>query len=125
MSDDVIPGTVSLAEAKRRRDAKAKRAKQKLNGGAPPLPAPAIISPADLAQLPVPERQSCVRGWIPIGACSVIFGNGGEGKTLLAQMLQSCTAIARPWLGLATTPLPSLGLRRGHARRSAHPADED
>jgi RecA-family ATPase len=63
--------------------------------GAPLLP----INPATLDGLPVPERRWLVPNWIPFGRVTALYGAGGEGKTLLAQMLATACAIGAPWLG--------------------------
>ncbi len=68
----------------------------------------APINPATLAGQPVPERQWLVAEWIPIARVTALYGAGGEGKTLLAQMLATAFAIGKPWLGLPTRRARSL-----------------
>lgn len=64
-------------------------------------PAPFIsIDPATLYGLPVPQRQWLVPDWIPMARATSLYGAGGEGKTLLAQMLATSCAIGALWLGL-------------------------
>jgi RecA-family ATPase len=48
----------------------------------------------------VPERQWVIDGWLPKGQVALLTGEGGAGKSLLAQQL--CTAIAfeQPFMGL-------------------------
>ena len=50
----------------------------------------------------VPERRWLVRDWIPFGYVTALYGDGGTGKSLLAQMLATATAIRQPWLDLET-----------------------
>jgi RecA-family ATPase len=59
-----------------------------------------FINPTDLTDLPVPERRWLVPDWIPTARATALYGPGGEGKTLLAQMLATACAIGKPWLGL-------------------------
>ncbi len=70
----------------------------------------AIIDPAALQALPVPERRWIVHDWLGCGHTTALYGNGGVGKTLLAQMLMTATALGRPWLGQITRPCRSLAL---------------
>ena len=59
------------------------------------------IDPTTLADIPVPERQWLVPDWIPMGRATSLYGAGGEGKTLLAQMLATaCSLDGVKWLGL-------------------------
>jgi RecA-family ATPase len=59
------------------------------------------IDPATLHGLPVPQRQWLVPDWIPMARATSLYGSGGEGKTLLAQMLATACAIDdAKWLGL-------------------------
>ena len=71
------------------------------------------LRPIDLAAWhgrKIPHRQWLVRDWIPMGYASSMYGDGGAGKTQLAQMLQTSCAIGRPWIGLETCQCPSVGL---------------
>jgi len=51
-----------------------------------------------------------VPDWIPYGVVTGLYGDGGLGKSLLAQQLQTSTALGRPWLGLSTEKIASLGI---------------
>jgi RecA-family ATPase len=51
-----------------------------------------------------------VREWIPWGHVTALYGDGGTGKSLLAQMLMTACVIEKHWLGLDTTPCPAIGL---------------
>jgi RecA-family ATPase len=61
-----------------------------------------LINPAGLEGKSVPERRWLVPNWIPLARATSIYGAGGEGKTLLAQMLATACAIGKPWLGQST-----------------------
>lgn len=66
------------------------------------------IDPSMFAGEPVPERQWLVADWIPMARVTAIYGAGGEGKTLLAQMLATACAIGAPWLDLPARRCHSL-----------------
>jgi RecA-family ATPase len=68
----------------------------------------ASINPAELAGLPVPQRRWLVPDWIPLSRVTALYGPGGEGKTLLAQMLATAAAIGAIWLGLPVLRCKSL-----------------
>jgi RecA-family ATPase len=61
-----------------------------------------------LAQLPVPVRQWAVDGLMPLFKTTLLTGRGGVGKSLLAQMLCTCTALGRPFLGYPVREMPAL-----------------
>lgn len=56
------------------------------------------FSLAELASYPVPPRRWLVQDWVPMAAVTLLYGDGGTGKSLLAQDLMSCTATGIPWL---------------------------
>jgi len=74
---------------------------------APPL---AFTDPTRLHGLPIPERQWVVPGWLPSAAVTLHYAAGGEGKTLLAQMLMTSVATGTPWLGLEVQRCRAMGL---------------
>jgi RecA-family ATPase len=47
-------------------------------------------------------RRYIVDGWIAAGSAALLAGEGGAGKSLLGQLLCSCVALGRPFLGYAT-----------------------
>ena len=59
---------------------------------------------------PTPERRWLVPGWIPQGQVTMLSGDGGIGKSLLAQQLMTAAALGRNWLGLSVTPCKTLAL---------------
>jgi len=69
-----------------------------------------IICPADLEYDAVPEREWIVLGWLPIGCTTANYGDGGVGKTLLAQQLMTACATETQWCGYAVLPCRSFGL---------------
>lgn len=73
-------------------------------------PALEVFNPSSLEGKPVPERKWAVKDWIPWGVVSGIYGDGGIGKTLAIQQLQTCMALGINWFGIATQPLRTLAI---------------
>lgn len=73
-------------------------------------PALATIDPVRWQDQPVPERAWRVPEWLPDGAVTSLYGDGGLGKSLVAQQLITAAATSRPWLGLPVTPCRTLGV---------------
>ena len=59
---------------------------------------------SELEGQPIPARQWLVEGLIPSGTVTLLGGDGGTGKSLVALQLAASTALARAWLGLSVTP---------------------
>jgi RecA-family ATPase len=72
------------------------------NDRAPPQEPLVAVDPVALFGIPAPHRQWLVADWIPMSRVTAIYGAGGEGKTILGQMLATACAIDKPWLGLRT-----------------------
>jgi RecA-family ATPase len=68
------------------------------------------IDPSRLDGRPVPEREWLVEGLIPARAVTMINGDGGIGKSLLAMQLMTCCALDRPWLGKETAHVKAMGV---------------
>jgi RecA-family ATPase len=68
----------------------------------------AAIDPATLVGTAVPQRRWLVPDWVPMARATALYGAGGEGKTLLAQMLATACAIGADWLGLTALRCRSL-----------------
>lgn len=49
-----------------------------------------------------PARRWVVEDWIVEGAVNSLYGDGGLGKTLLAQQLACCVSMGATWLGMPT-----------------------
>jgi len=74
------------------------------------MPSPVIVSPTALAGRPLPPRRWIVRDWIPCGVVTALYGDGGLGKSLMAQQLQTATALGSPWLALPVAKVVSLAV---------------
>jgi RecA-family ATPase len=89
-----------------------KRARSNGDAGAhePRTQSPLVtVSPATLHGVP-PERQWLALNWIPYSVVTGIYGDGGLGKSLLAQQLQTGTALGATWLGLPVEKCASIGV---------------
>jgi RecA-family ATPase len=62
------------------------------------------------AGLTPPERDFIVEDWLPTGVTTSLYGVGGVGKTMLAQLLGSYVAGGRLFFGKPTMQAPVLGV---------------
>ena len=69
-----------------------------------------IINPASLAGTQPPAREWIVPGWLPVGAVTLCYGDGGTGKTLMAQQLMTSCATGGHWIGLDVLRCRSVAL---------------
>lgn len=56
------------------------------------------------------ERQWIAQDWIPMGVITGLSGDGGMGKTLLAQQLLYAAGVGGSWLGIKIPKLRGLGV---------------
>lgn len=61
-----------------------------------------------LAGLEPPPRQWAIKGWLGFGHVTLLVGQGGIGKTLLAQQMASSMALGREFVGEVPRPLKVL-----------------
>lgn len=54
---------------------------------------------SDLAGKEVPPREWLVPDLVPAGTVTLLTGDGGTGKSLVALQLAAACAMGRPWLG--------------------------
>lgn len=64
------------------------------------------IDPRDWKGKPVPPRRWLVPDMLIRGNVTMLNGDGGVGKSLLAQQLATALALGRPFLGMPTQPRP-------------------
>ena len=57
---------------------------------------------------PIPERQWLLNQWFPKRAVSLLFGQGGVGKTLIVQQLANAVAEGEAFMGIGTSKMPVL-----------------
>lgn len=60
-----------------------------------------VVTGSALVGREIPARQWLIRDLIPSGTVTLLAGDGGTGKSLLAQQLAVAVATGRPWLGNA------------------------
>lgn len=77
----------------------APRSKQAPGGAAKKAVTLNIINAASLAGLPVPDRRWLVEDMIPEAKVTLLYGDGGSGKSLLALQLACSTALGSDFLG--------------------------
>jgi RecA-family ATPase len=115
VADDIVPdglldiafrGGIVQPELRRGADKAQKRPVDKPDSDDPTgqaatdVVALAPVNPASLDGLSVPERRWLVPDWIPMFRATSLYSAGGEGKTLLGQMLATACATDARWLGL-------------------------
>jgi RecA-family ATPase len=72
-----------------------------------PNPAPSTLASLLASQR---KREWIVPDWIPKGVVSSLSGDGGMGKTLLAQQLLYATGLGGKWLGIDVPAVRGLGV---------------
>ena len=82
----------------------------RLRTGAAPAPILNVIAPAELDGRWIPPREWVVEDWLPIGTVTANYGDGGTGKTLLAQQLMTSASADVAWCGYQVLQCRSFGL---------------
>lgn len=67
------------------------------------------IDPTTWAGRSPQPREWVVDGWMPKGEVTLLYGDGGVGKSLIAMQFATCAATSRPWLGQNTRPSRVMG----------------
>lgn len=68
-----------------------------------------LTAPIALQGLEVPRRSWVVPAWVPSAQVTMLGGDGGIGKTLVAQQLLTACAAGRDWLGLPASHIKACG----------------
>lgn len=76
----------------------------------PALPPLRMVDPTSLQGAPVPERKWLVPDWLPWRQTALFYGDGGTGKSLLAQQLMTSASLGKAWLGIDVTKCRTWGL---------------
>jgi RecA-family ATPase len=63
-----------------------------------------------LAGQPVPVRPWIVPDWVPMRQVTLLSGDGGVGKSLLALQLMAAASSGTPWIGLQVERVATFGL---------------
>jgi AAA domain len=111
------PGEADGAGAGREEVQKARRPDAESQKPPPELP---YFAASIFADRPVPPRSWHVKGVIPGRTVTLLFGDGGTGKSLLAKQLLASTALGLPWLGLSVEPGPCLFITAEDDRDEIH-----
>jgi hypothetical protein len=67
-----------------------------------------------------PQRRWIVSEWLPEGEVTSLYGDGGVGKTLLAQLLGTAVATGMPFFGLPVQQMPVLAVLCEDTRDELH-----
>lgn len=79
----------------------------------PPRPALPPLKCIDLASFvgkAIPARKFILPPFVPVGVATLLYGDGGLGKSLLGQTAQTAGALGSEWCGIACEPFSSLGI---------------
>ena len=68
-----------------------------------------ITNPIALHEKKIPERRWLVPGWIPLRNVTMLGGDGGVGKSLVAMQLMTACTIGAKWLRSETMRCKTLG----------------
>ena len=83
-------------EPRRRRPARGRAAAPTVAENIKP-----IVWPEMLGRY-APPRRFVAKGWIPYGCVTSLYGQGGIGKSMAAQLLGTAVVTGRYWLGIET-----------------------
>lgn len=67
-----------------------------------------VVDPITFEGKPIPPREWAVEGMVPLKATTLLYGDGGLGKSLLAQMLATASAMGKDFLGVPTRSMRTL-----------------
>jgi len=67
-----------------------------------------LLDMAAIAVREPPAREWAMKGWIPARQATYLTGPGSAGKSLLAQLLCTCVALGKPFLGVEVNQASAL-----------------
>jgi RecA-family ATPase len=79
-----------------------------------------FIDPITFQGQDVPKREWMVDGLVPRRATTLLFGDGGTGKSLLAMQMLTAAALGKDFLGRQTAAVKSLGMFCEDGRDELH-----
>lgn len=80
------------------------------NTGYAPPRLPGNVNLGGLQGKPIPPRRWLVDQWVPLGTVTMLGGDGGTGKSILALQLLAAAALGKSWLGQPTMRCKALGV---------------
>ncbi len=104
------PAAALLAEVRARRERGHDSQEPGISRQSAPLPALSVIDPTQWEGVPVPVREWAVHEWLPIGHTTLMYADGGVGKSLLTLQLMAASSLGAPWLQIETLHCRSVGL---------------
>lgn len=69
-----------------------------------------VVDPQKWGDLPVPQRDWMIEGWLLRGTVALVTGDGGMGKSLLMQQLATAAATNNDWLNIPVKPTRTLAM---------------
>jgi hypothetical protein len=82
---------------------------QVMNATAPDAVKPLSLVPAsEWSGLEIPRREWLIKDWVPLNQTTMLNGDGGIGKSLLLQQLQTCVATGTDFFGTDVKQGPSI-----------------
>lgn len=70
----------------------------------------AVIDPITWQGVPLPVRRWIVPGLVPHGSVTLLAGDGGVGKSLLAMQMLAAAALGRDWIGVTINNVRAIGV---------------
>lgn len=81
-----------------------------IGNGGPLAPKDGILAPTAWEGAAIPPRHWIVKNIIPTGEVTMLTGNGGEGKSLIAMQLLIAASTGTRWLGREIKAIRSMGM---------------
>lgn len=98
----------------------ARRMQQGRSSGPRGMASLDVIDPLHWQGAAVPARRWIVPDFVPVGAVTMIGGDGGLGKSILGMMLNTSAATGLKWLGMEVQPVRAVGIHCEDSRDELH-----